>query len=1044
MPDIQLVVPAAPDITIIESGAPNIELVASTSSLQFVAQPTGPIGPGVVKGGVQYQALIKKSATDFDTEWDDLGTPPYVITSGGISKNSSSRFMRQFFFDEKLAFDGSDIGSALNTMVAASTGQNIEWRTRGGQILSTSVQLNFPVNNQRLILGPGSRVEGRNGLANIGSLVNITAQNFECIGMTLNGNKVGNTSNFVGTITNGSNVLTVGSFTSGVAIQAGQTLSVHGVVANTTVLNQTGGTTGGAGTYTLSSNQTTTTTGNMTSYFLINGVRTTGTGAAAPKSLRFMDHTEVYDCTGFDFLTPNSVDIYWQHCKTSGSIKGSLRALNNNGDTIQSKITWDHWTADRSSIPADVVAGICLQVWGATDNTNPALLKAFDTTYTMPEFTDPSNPGDGTAEGMEPRYTTGEIRGFYGYAGSIGLSMAKSTNAMLTADVRIRGCQRILYEIGDASNLTLVNFSLDGRLNNGNANCWRGIAGDGIDVTLPHNNVRIIGGTIKGTTDAPIAISDSLLNYNQVFIDDVDIDLSTVVGTHFNETYAVNLGNGGCNFVGKIDNGSGGSGTTLTVSSVSAGQISVGQSIPAAATNTVITARGTGTGLTGTYTVSVSQTLSSQSLNSIGQGSSDITINAKIHGAPVGASTSPTHAINAVNVHGLSGRISVDGVFSTNVLVNLQAAGDYTVDNINMTIDVGDNAPSIGQVALVTSLTFPGGTFGPNIQFNGTRLALNDSRFNVIFRDTNAKLIDATGSISPEGILDGCAGSMCRVNGTDIYVKQTPPGTYVGWVPVILSIFGSGPYHPVTAAFLSRAEAMTSIVQLKAQKDRYNDLIEGMYADGDLASVKAMWLLGAPDEGTGLLNIVSPIGGLTKVGGGSTFLANRGFLSDGATYLNTVSGILAMLGFTDPNNLELIEFVGTDLGHDTYYDMSVLGGTAAIRLNAKRTTNFMQTSLCDLTPDGTTASTGSLGAFSMIRDNGANYRVGKNGAAPVIVAVPSLALPTGALNFSFNSNVYSLRRMFGGMLSTAERGDAGTTRKVGRWQTFETAVGAPT
>ena len=61
------------------------------------------------------------------------------------------------------------------------------------------------------------------------------------------------------------------------------------------------------------------------------------------------------------------------------------------------------------------------------------------------------------------------------------------------------------------------------------------------------------------------------------------------------------------------------SGTTLTVTSVLSGTIAVGQGIfgTSVLQNTVITALGTGTGGTGTYTVSNSQTVASTSINSV-------------------------------------------------------------------------------------------------------------------------------------------------------------------------------------------------------------------------------------------------------------------------------------------------------------------------------------------------------------------------------------------------------------------------------------------
>jgi hypothetical protein len=64
------------------------------------------------------------------------------------------------------------------------------------------------------------------------------------------------------------------------------------------------------------------------------------------------------------------------------------------------------------------------------------------------------------------------------------------------------------------------------------------------------------------------------------------------------------------------------SGTTLTVSSVSSGTIGVGQSLycVGVAAETVITALGSGSGGVGTYTIDVSQTLTSRSMNSAAVG----------------------------------------------------------------------------------------------------------------------------------------------------------------------------------------------------------------------------------------------------------------------------------------------------------------------------------------------------------------------------------------------------------------------------------------
>ena len=77
----------------------------------------------------------------------------------------------------------------------------------------------------------------------------------------------------------------------------------------------------------------------------------------------------------------------------------------------------------------------------------------------------------------------------------------------------------------------------------------------------------------------------------------------TVQGNNLNE----------CVFNGYIDNGAGGSGNTLTVTSVTSGSLAVGQSIVAAGLAAIyrITALGTGTGGVGTYTVTSSTLLGS-------------------------------------------------------------------------------------------------------------------------------------------------------------------------------------------------------------------------------------------------------------------------------------------------------------------------------------------------------------------------------------------------------------------------------------------------
>lgn len=75
-----------------------------------------------------------------------------------------------------------------------------------------------------------------------------------------------------------------------------------------------------------------------------------------------------------------------------------------------------------------------------------------------------------------------------------------------------------------------------------------------------------------------------------------------------------------------------------------------------------------------------------------------------------------TRALRAVNPSGLFGQLSVDGV--SGALVEL-IADNYRVDNVRLTIDVGENCPPSGHILLTT---LNGGSFGDNIAFDGSGL----------------------------------------------------------------------------------------------------------------------------------------------------------------------------------------------------------------------------------------------------------------------------------------------------------------------------------
>jgi len=119
-----------------------------------------------------------------------------------------------------------------------------------------------------------------------------------------------------------------------------------------------------------------------------------------------------------------------------------------------------------------------------------------------------------------------------------------------------------------------------------------------------------IGDVLTITNNGFPARSFALFHYNPSI---ATFPVPTFVPTKTNVNLALDLfPNGGALFTGRI------SGKTLTVTAMTAGSIAAGQVLngKSVAAGTKITALGTGTGGTGTYTVNTSQTVASETMNS--------------------------------------------------------------------------------------------------------------------------------------------------------------------------------------------------------------------------------------------------------------------------------------------------------------------------------------------------------------------------------------------------------------------------------------------
>ena len=170
-----------------------------------------------------------------------------------------------------------------------------------------------------------------------------------------------------------------------------------------------------------------------------------------------------------------------------------------------------------------------------------------------------------------------------------------------------------------------------------NSNSGRvGISDNGINVNIVDGVYRytwrisnpstaIFTASISGTTMTVTQVSSGVLAVGQS-VYGIGITPETVItalgtGTGGVGTYVVNISQTvaaeslnsatvGCLFTGSM------SGTTLTVSAVTSGTLYVGQTIEGAgiSAKVIITALGTGTGGTGTYTISASQTVGSETM----------------------------------------------------------------------------------------------------------------------------------------------------------------------------------------------------------------------------------------------------------------------------------------------------------------------------------------------------------------------------------------------------------------------------------------------
>ena len=232
------------------------------------------------------------------------------------------------------------------------------------------------------------------------------------------------------------------------------------------------------------------------------------------------------------------------------------------------------------------------------------------------------------------------------------------------------------------------------------------ISGSGI---APETVITALGTGTGGTGTYTVSTSQTVASETMTLTDGQGRDFA---GTHF----------GSAAVTGSI------SGTTLTVTAVSAGSLWVGQTLagPNIAANTTITRLGTGTGGTGTYTVSTSQTVASET---IGLSGGD-TVTGEANQSNLYYFVGQDGTIGSASVTGsISGTtLTVAAVSGGSIAVGQTLAGPSIAANTTITA-LGTGTGNIGTYTVSTSQsvvsetislsgqtdTFNGGTNGWNV-----------------------------------------------------------------------------------------------------------------------------------------------------------------------------------------------------------------------------------------------------------------------------------------------------------------------------------------
>jgi hypothetical protein len=452
----------------------------------------------------------------------------------------------------------------------------------------------------------------------------------------------------------------------------------------------------------------------------IDGARTLDNSSIAPKGVRLLGRTRIYDATEYGLRFNDDADVYVEDAYISNVTHDCVHAQNIAG-TAAAIVTLKRVRCDRGSgslLDPDNDHWPDVQVIGT--GTYPTTLFGGDL-----DLAAPINSSSGSEEGMEVRYARGSVTKILTKDGSIGVSIASGTQDFTIGHIAVAAGPKwsssgnprgIGVEVasGDASvptkNVAIGTIEVNGKNSSGTAVTPWAVVFDG---AYAGHDVSI--GTIRagGFTDDGIGIfatATTSPSWTNVTVADADIDASSVTGAAFGHYYGVDLATpcSSCNGA---------------VSEINFGTISV-------------------------------------------------------HGGGIARA-----CVRLDSVSKISGTFACDGINTSYPLVALRDDATYlaTMDNVNLTVvDKGSN-PTSAQLSITLS---NGGVLGNSVSVGSDHFTPYTANFTGRVFDVKNKLWNAysVSNTAPESTLDGAIGSTVQFADGSAYWKSTAAGTLTGWL----------------------------------------------------------------------------------------------------------------------------------------------------------------------------------------------------------------------------------------------------------------------